>query len=1032
MFTASSLRFSIAKHLVSCVVFALTTIVATSTANSQSVPVPFAGLYAGGGTVCATSLPVFAVAGNGAKYGDGCPATQATLNVPVATATDTFGNVFIADQTDMLVRVVYNGGAALAAAITASNVQNANLVPVKGNIYTIAGGVTTAPTEVTKYCNQAASGTIGTDTALDGCPGSETEEGPRGLAVDSDGNVYISSVSPASQVRVFYVGGAAAAKLITLENPSIITPLPGYVYNIGGANSSAFAGDGALASKASLNTPRGLFVDAAENIYLADQLNNVIRRIDGTTGFISTVAGFCVASGTNCTATATSGDGSVATASTVNIDAPYGVSLDRSGNLFIAEAGNGGSVPGRVRVVYAAGTLPGIANPVVGDIYTYAGGGAGTTPAQLNTFQDVFGVALDRSGYLYVTDYRTAASGSNRIWRVDPTNGNIAAIAGNSGTAVLTVGAQCSGGTTGPVTSDKYGDGCPATQAYLQNPQEGISFDARGNFYVADRVNNLVRSFTYNNTFPATAVAATVTQPLAFLYAAGSTPTAETFTTQGAASADYSDGGGATCTLNTALVVATTCVDYVKFTPTTAGSRPGSITVSSATSTIATQVLFGVGNAPVLTVDPGTMVSIGTGLQPLSVSTDDVGNVNISDGTSKQVLRSTIAGATPTAIITGLAAPRQTTTDSYGDLFVVDATNNNVVERTKAGANVTLGSGLSAPQGIVADIFGNLYVADTGNNRLLYISPATGSQVSVTTSGFTLSGPTFLALDATGDLFVIDTANTRVLELPLGATPQLITLPAGTTPVAIAFDPGGDTYIADKTTGAILLLPPGSTTATQLISGLTNPAGIAAGPTGNVFVADSSATSVAGYNRGVNTSVFATTNINQSSLPITLTLGNAGNVSATLATPPYLETGATAAFPATTPASCAGALVLATGVTCTQTFTFKPTHTRHTIRPGCLLHHNRTDCHRKPYRNRNQPYPDDHDAHTWRQRHRQLRPDGYLHRHADADLHGRCCTHGYDHALRRWHQAVIANSHCQSLHLRLDARDRHARDCSHV
>ena len=127
-------------------------------AHAQSVPVPFAGLLAGGGTVCSASLSVFAVSGTGAKYGDGCPATQATLNVPVAVATDSYGNVFIADQTNMLVRVVYNGGTALAAAITASNVQNPGLVPVKGNIYTIAGGITATPTEGTKYCNQAGSG----------------------------------------------------------------------------------------------------------------------------------------------------------------------------------------------------------------------------------------------------------------------------------------------------------------------------------------------------------------------------------------------------------------------------------------------------------------------------------------------------------------------------------------------------------------------------------------------------------------------------------------------------------------------------------------------------------------------------------------------------------------------------------------------------------------------------------------------------------------------------------------------------------
>ena len=491
-------------------------------------------------------------------------------------------------------------------------------------------------------------------------------------------------MSPDSQIRVIYVAGTAVTKLITLANPSITTPQVGYVYNIIGGNSSSYTGDGALASKATLNTPRGIAIDANENVYFGDQLNNVIRRVDSTTGFISTVAGHCVASGTNCTATATSGDGSAANSTAVNIDSPYAVALDVNGNLFIAEGGNTSTVPGRIRVVYAGGTLPGISSPTVGSIYTYAGGASGTTPAQLATFQNLYGVSIDSTGYVYATDYRSGSSGSNKIWRIDPTNGNIAAIAGNSGTAVLTVGTHCNGGSTGPVTTDKYGDGCPATQAYLNTPQETLGFDAHGNFYVADRTNNVVRSFTYNNNFATTAVGSSVTQPLAFLYAAGSLPVAETFTLQGSTAADFSDAGGDTCALNTSLTSATTCVDYVKFAPAAAGQRTGSVTVSSATATIGTQALSGIGTAPVLTINPPTPVTLGSSIQPLGISTDASGNANISDGKGKQLLRTTIAGTTPTALISNLGSPRESTTDSYGNVFVADASNSNIVERTAA------------------------------------------------------------------------------------------------------------------------------------------------------------------------------------------------------------------------------------------------------------------------------------------------------------------------------------------------------------
>ena len=916
------IRPAIYLHFKQAVLCAAALLALLSNARAQSVPIPFAGTLAGGGTVCATSLPVFAVNGAGAKYGDGCPATQATLNVPVAAATDSLGNVFIADQTNQLVRVVYNGGTALAAAIVASNVQNTGLVPVKGNIYTIAGGILAASTQTPKYCNQAGNGPIGTNAALDGCPASESEQGPRGLALDADGNLFISSVSPFSQIRVFYVGGTAAARLITLENPTITAPLPGYVYNVAGGNASSYTLDGSLATKATMNTPRGLLIDLNENIYFADQANNVIRRVDGTTGILTTVAGHCVVSGSACTATATSGDGSAATSAAVNIYAPYGVAFDQYGNLFIAEAGSA-TLPGRIRVVYAAGTLPGIIAPNAGSIYTYAGGLTGTTQAQLTVFQEVFGVTIDSAGYVYVTDYRTGTTGSNHLWKIDPTNGNITSIAGTGG-AALTTGKFCNGGTTGPVTTNTRGDGCPATQAYLANPQEQLAFDARGNFYIADRVNNVVRSFTYNNLFPATPTQTSVTQSLAFALSPGSTPTAETFTLQGSATAEYADAGGATCPLNTPVATATTCVINVKFTPAQAGLRLGSIAVSGATGTLATQSLSGSGLGPVLTISSPASVSLGANLQPLGISTDGTGKVYVSDGTGKQVIKTSIAGGATTVALTGLGSPRQTTTDSSGNVFVADAATNRVVELTAAGTTVNLGTGLSAPQGVVADLLGNLYIADTGNNQLVYLSPATGNQRVLPVSGFTLSAPTSLALDAAGDLFVIDTKNTRLLEIPLGVTPLQLALPSGATPAALALDPGSNLYLADTASQSILFVAAGTTTATTFATGVTTPTGIAVGNNGNIFIADSTATTATGYNVVRNNTVFSTTNIGLTSLPATLTLSNAGNASATLQAPPYTETGTAAAFPANGQPTCTAGATLAPDATCTQAFVFMP------------------------------------------------------------------------------------------------------------
>jgi hypothetical protein len=944
MYKNSVPHSSLRRFLRSAIPAAVLAAVCSGTpAHAQAVPIPFAGKLAGLGTVCTGSIPTFAPPGKTPlNVGDGClPATQATFNTPVALGIDHYGNIFVADQSNNLIRVIYNGGDAMAAAIVASNVQATGLVPVKGNIYTLAGqaysGTLTAPT--TTYCNQNGTGATGTNKQLDGCPGVEAYILPRGFGVDNDGNIFFGSVGVIYDVRVFYVGGAAAAKLITLENPTITTPQVGYVYNIAGLTANAtFAGEGKLANLASINIPRALWIDANENIYLTDTQNNLIRKIDGSTGITTTVVGPISKCTTTCPAGDAAGDGSPATDPSVQMFYPYGVVFDRYGNMFIADSGNqvasttlhtAGGLPssGRIRVVYAGGTLPGISNPVVGNIYTYAGGGAITgTPAQQAIFQFVYGVALDSQGYLYIDDYRNGSTaGSNHIWRVDPTNGNITIVAGTGASSAPATATYCNGGSTGPIASNTRGDGCPATQAYMNSPQQAPVFDANGNMYIAERSTNIVRSFTYNNLFPATAIGSSVTQPLAFLYPATSLPISAAATVQGSAATDFSDAGGDTCALNTTLATATTCVDYVKFAPTSVGSRFGSFTVSSATGTIATQSVSGVGSAPIFTIDPGTAVSLGSGIQPLGVSADQLGNVYLSDGTGKQVLRTTITGGTPTIVLSNLGSPRQSTTDGFGNFYVADAVNNTIVEHTAAGATITFGTGLSAPQGLAADRLGNLYIADTGNNRILYYSPLTGNQQIISVYPYTLNAPTTLALDAAGDLYIVDSGNSRLLEIPIKLPAQSVALPTGTIPAAIASDLSGNLYIADKNTSSILVLAPGSSTATTLLTNITAPTDIAVSSTGNVFVADSSQTAVHAYNRALNTSVFTTTNIGLTSLPVTLTLSDLGNLPLTLSTPPYAETGNSAAFLSSGTPTCTAGATLTPNASCTQTFVFTPT-----------------------------------------------------------------------------------------------------------
>ena len=91
----------------------------------------------------------------------------------------------------------------------------------------------------------------------------------------------------------------------------------GFISTVAGNGTAGYSGDGAAATSAELNNPRGLAVDSAGNIYIADDINNVIRKVTASTGFISTVAG-------NGTA-GYSGDGGLATSA--ELHTPYGVAL---------------------------------------------------------------------------------------------------------------------------------------------------------------------------------------------------------------------------------------------------------------------------------------------------------------------------------------------------------------------------------------------------------------------------------------------------------------------------------------------------------------------------------------------------------------------------------------------------------------------------------------------------------------------------------------------------------------------------------
>lgn len=314
--------------------------------------------------------------------GDNAAATAAKLSNPSGVAVDDTGNIYIVDKGNYRIRKISKTGI---------------ITTIAGN-----GGI--------GYSGDHAAATAATLS-------------PNGIAVDLAGNVFIADQ-----------GNNCIRKINKL----------GIITTVAGDTANGFAGDHGPATAAKLSNPSSVAVDVSGNLFITDQNNNRIRKVD-TFGIITTVAGG---------GTGGLGDGGAATTASLSI--PSGIAVDASGNLFIIDQGNN-----RVRKVTAMGLISTYAGTgAVG----YSGDGGAAIAA---TFNYPISVAVDGSGNVYVVE------GNNNVIRKIDAIGNIYAFAGKDSLGYS-------------------GDGGAATAAKLKNPT-GVAVDTAGKIYIADLGNNRIR-----------------------------------------------------------------------------------------------------------------------------------------------------------------------------------------------------------------------------------------------------------------------------------------------------------------------------------------------------------------------------------------------------------------------------------------------------------------------------------------------------------------------------------------------------------
>ncbi len=676
------------------------------------------------------------VAGGIASYGfaDGTGGA-AWFYKPTGVAVDSAGIVYVADGTSTI-RKITKGGVVTTLAGSpvigsadgtgnAAGFNNPSGVAVdsEGNVYVADSSNQTIRKITINGVVTTVAGTVGRRGSADGTGNAAQFSNPIGVAVDSSGNLYVADMGN-STIRKIARGG-------------VVTTLAGSAGMMGSTNG--------IGSDARFIEPWGVALDSAGNVYVTDRFNSTIRKITSE-GVVTRLAGPAPGSGGGWGAT----DG-------IGNDArfyyPRGLAVDSAGNVYVADSSND-----TIRKITSGGMVTTLAGRA-------GSSGSVDGTGSVARFNNPIGVAVDSAGNVFVTD-----------------EGNYTVRKSTSGGVVTTLA-----GTAGSIGS---ADGIGSAARFF-NPT-GLTADRAGVVYVADTSNSTIRKVARGGEV--TTLAGT------------------------AGSKGSADGTGSAARFNnpTGVVVDNAGNLYVADS---SNQTIRKITISGTVTTVA-------GTAG-LTGSADGIGSVARFYNPTGVAVDSAGSLYVADSYNHTIRKITSGGVVTTLAGTagikgstngtGRAArfnqPWSVAVDSAGNVYVADK-NNSTIRKITEGAVVATLAGMADsmgsadgnrsdarfyyPSGVAVDSAGKVYVADMFNRTIRKITAGgvvttlaglvggTGS-TDGSGSGARFSLPSGVAVDSAGNVYVAD-GNIHAIRVGVLALPALNSAPAASATVGQSFN----------------------------------------------------------------------------------------------------------------------------------------------------------------------------------------------------------------------------------------------------